>query len=92
MKTVIEAKVFKNGGSNAIRIPASFKLDAPIVYLSLDDEAGEITVSKNKPRPFAKLLALNDEHGVISDSEWQLARDSQDLENRLSIHEISELK
>ena len=92
MKTVIQAKVFKNGGSNAIRIPASFKLDSPIVYLSVDDEAGEIIVLKNNPRPFAKLLALHEKQGVISDSEWDLARDRQDIESRLSVRDLSELK
>ena len=92
MKTVIEAKVFKNGGSNAIRIPASFKLYEPIVYLSLDDESGEITVSKNKPRRFGKLLELHDEHGVISDEEWLQTRDNQDAEDRPSVRQLSELK
>ena len=92
MKTLVEAKVFKNGGSNAIRIPAAFKLDVPIVYLSFDDESGEITVSKNKPRPFAKLLELHAKHGVISESEWQLVRDPEDLETRPSLRELTDLK
>ena len=92
MKSVIEAKVFKNGGSNAIRIPASFKLDAQIVYLSLDDEAGEITISKNNPRMFAGLFALHEAQGVIAESEWNLSRDRHDMQNRRSVQELSELK
>jgi antitoxin VapB len=92
VKTIIQAKVFKNGGSNAIRIPASFKIDSRIVYLSLDDELGEITITKNSPRPFAKLLALHEKNGVISDAEWDVAREQQEAENRPSVRELSELK
>jgi antitoxin VapB len=92
VKNVIQAKVFKNGGSNAIRIPASFKLDSQIVYLSVDDEAGEITVLRNNPRPFAQLLALHEKQGVISDADWDVSRDRQDIESRLSVRDLSELK
>jgi antitoxin VapB len=89
---VVEAKVFKNGGSNAIRIPASFKLEAPVVYLSFDEDAGEITVSKNKPQPFAKLLALHEKYGMISDAEWDIVREPQEMETRPSISALAELK
>jgi hypothetical protein len=58
----------------------------------IDDEVGEITISKNSPRQFAKLLALHEKHGVISDSEWHQSRDGQETENRLSVRELSELK
>ena len=92
MKSVIEAKVFKNGGSNAIRIPASFKLDAQIVYLSIDDELGEITISNKKPRMFAGLFALHETQGVITESEWNLSRDRHDVQNRHSVQELTELK
>jgi len=92
VKSVIEAKVFKNGGSNAIRIPASFKLDAQVVYLSLDDEAGEIVISKSNPRPFSRLLALHETQGVISDSEWDIDRDRQDVQNRPSMQRLADMK
>lgn len=92
MKSVIAAKVFKNGGSNAIRIPASFKLEAQIVYLSVDDEAGEITISKKKPRMFAGLFALHETQGVISESEWNLSRDRHDGQNRRSVQDLTELQ
>ena len=42
MKTIVELKVFKNGGSNAVRIPASVKLTKPILYLEIDDESDEL--------------------------------------------------
>lgn len=91
MIRVVEAKVFKNGGSNAIRIPASFKLEAPVVYLSVDEDAGEITVSKNKPRPFAKLLALHEKYGMLSGDDWEMVREPQEMEIRPSIQAFAEL-
>ena len=88
MKNVVEAKVFKNGDSYAICLPPSFKLDAQIVYLSLDEEAGEIVISKNNPRPFAGLLALHEAQGVISEAEWTFDRDRQDVQDRSSVQDL----
>lgn len=92
MMKVVEAKVFRNGGSNAIRIPASFKLKNPVVYLTFDDESSEITISKNKPQPFANLLALHQKHGMISGAEWDIIRETQEMETRPSISALAELK
>lgn len=77
MKNVIEVKPFKNGGSNAIRIPASFKIENGVVYMTIDEASGDITISNRSPKPFAKLFNLLDEIGPISEAEWNLERDNE---------------
>lgn len=77
MKNVIEVKPFKNGGSNAVRIPASFKIENGVVYMTIDEESGDITISSRSPKPFAKLFKLLDEIGPITEDEWNLERDNE---------------
>ena len=80
MKTIIEAKVFKNGGSNAIRIPAIVKLTSPVVYLEIDEGSGDIIIHRDKPQRFAKLLALHAKYGPISDEDWDVEFDREPAE------------
>ena len=70
MKTILEAKVFKNGGSSAIRLPASLNITSGVVYLEVDDETGDIEIKRMKPSPFDELFALHEKYGPISDDEW----------------------
>lgn len=88
MKTVVEAKVFKNGGSNAIRIPAAFKIENEVVFLTIDDESEQITLSRQRPKPFAKLFELLDKHGPISDEDWDFERDNSIEPMRKSLQEL----
>jgi hypothetical protein len=70
LKTVLEAKVFKNGGSSAIRLPASLNITSGVVYLEVDDETGDIEIKRQNPNPFQELFALHDKYGPIDDDEW----------------------
>ena len=88
MKTIIELKVFKNGGSNAIRIPASIKLDEPVLFLEIDDESDEMGLFKERPQKFKRLFDLLDQHGPISDTEWGAERDDSEWPERESLEEL----
>jgi virulence-associated protein VagC len=88
MKTIVELKVFKNGGSNAVRIPASVKLTKPILYLEIDDESDELGLFKEQPQKFKRLFELLDQYGPISDSEWNLERDEAEWPERDSLKEL----
>jgi virulence-associated protein VagC len=70
LKTVLEAKVFKNGGSSAIRLPASLNITEGVVFLEVDDETGDIEIKRHNPNPFQELFALHEKYGPISDDEW----------------------
>ena len=45
------AKLFKNGASQGVRLPAEFRLEGEEVYVTRDNTAGDIVLSK---RPGAK--------------------------------------
>ncbi|MDR1512331.1 MAG: AbrB/MazE/SpoVT family DNA-binding domain-containing protein [Propionibacteriaceae bacterium] len=42
---VLKAAVFKNGGSQAVRIPAAFRFDTDSVYIRRDDN-GDVVLSE----------------------------------------------
>jgi virulence-associated protein VagC len=58
MKTVLEAKVFKNGGSSAIRLPASLNITSGVVYIEIDEETGAISIKRQKPNRLDAFFAL----------------------------------
>ncbi len=45
------AKLFKNGASQAVRLPAEFRFDGDEVYVTRDDRTGDVTLSS---RPGAR--------------------------------------
>lgn len=45
------AKLFKNGASQAVRLPAEFRFDGDQVYVTRDDATGDVVLSN---RPSAK--------------------------------------
>lgn len=45
------AKLFKNGASQAVRLPAEFRFEGEEIYVSRDDTTGDVVLSN---RPGAK--------------------------------------
>ncbi len=52
MSQVRVAKLFKNGASQAVRLPAEFRFDGDEVYISRDEKTQDVILSK---RPGAKV-------------------------------------
>jgi antitoxin VapB len=48
------AKLFRNGASQAVRLPAEFRFEGTEVYISRDEETGDVVLST---RPGAKAWA-----------------------------------
>jgi virulence-associated protein VagC len=88
LKTIVELKVFKNGGSNAVRIPASVRLEEPVLFLEIDDSSDVMGLYKERPQRFKRLFELLDQHGPISDSEWDLESDGSVWPERESLTEL----
>lgn len=44
--TNVPAKLFRNGGSQAVRLPAAFRFDGDTVYASRDEVTGNVTLSQ----------------------------------------------
>jgi antitoxin VapB len=50
------AKLFKNGRSQAVRLPASFRFDSEEIYIRRDPTTGDVILSA-KPRSFDRFFA-----------------------------------
>lgn len=51
MSETRKAKLFKNGASQAVRLPAEFRFEGDEVYITRDDSSGEVVLSS---RPGAR--------------------------------------
>jgi len=60
------AKLFMNGRSQAVRLPANFRFDCDEVYISRDPETGDVVISR-KPGSWTDFFALVDSMDVPSD-------------------------
>lgn len=53
------ARLFKNGNSQAVRLPADFRFDCDEVYISRDPSSGDVVLSSRPGgRTWEALLAL----------------------------------
>lgn len=51
MQETRTAKLFKNGSSQAVRLPAEFRFEGDEIYITRDDTSGDVVLSS---RPSAK--------------------------------------
>jgi len=60
-----KARLFTNGGSQAVRLPAEFRFDDKEVYIRRDENTGDVILSK-KPgwASWAEYFALRDGSAV----------------------------
>ena len=64
------AKLFQNGGSQAVRLPAEFRFDADEVYVYRDEATGNVVLSSEPTRHGMRdFMAFRDAH-PIPDEEW----------------------
>jgi antitoxin VapB len=66
MSQVVKAKVFMNGRSQAVRIPAEYRLTADEVYIRRDPKSGNLVLSE-APCGWDEIFAALDEAGVPED-------------------------
>jgi antitoxin VapB len=53
-----KARLFANGGSQAVRLPAEFRFDAEEVYIRRDEVTGDVILSVEPVRTWADFMAL----------------------------------
>lgn len=44
------ARLFHNGGSQAVRLPAEFRFEGDEVFVRRDEHSGDVILSKKKPK------------------------------------------
>jgi antitoxin VapB len=60
------AKLFRNGRSQALRLPAEYRFEGAEVYIRRDPETGDVIVSR-RPESWRDLFGLLDSLGVPRD-------------------------
>jgi len=56
----IKAKLFNNGRSQAVRIPAEFRFESPEVYIRKHPATGDVILSR-KPKTWDEFFSLLDQ-------------------------------
>jgi antitoxin VapB len=71
MGNVITAKLFRNGGSQAVRLPAEFRFEGvDEVQIWRDPETGNVVLSARKPRlTIEEFFKLCDELGPLDEED-----------------------
>lgn len=76
------AKLFRSGGSQAVRLPAEFRFDGDEVYIWRDEMTDTVVLS---PRPcvsLADFLALRDELADSDLAQYMRAREQPPAQQR----------
>ncbi len=60
------AKVFRNGRSQAVRLPVEYRFDGSEVYIRRDPESGDVILSR-RPESWDDFFELADRIGVPTD-------------------------
>jgi antitoxin VapB len=60
------AKIFMNGRSQAVRLPAEFRFDSKEVYIRKDPKTGDVVLSK-KPENWDSFIKARDEANFPDD-------------------------
>lgn len=75
------AKLFANGRSQAVRLPAAYRFDTPVVFIRQDALTGDIILSR-KPSDWAGFLTALDKvkvpAGFLSAKERQQGTQNRD--------------
>lgn len=67
------AKIFINGGSQAVRLPAEFRFADEQVYVRRDEATGDVILSSRPAKSWAEFMALRDSLGAVSHAKTFMA-------------------
>jgi antitoxin VapB len=60
------AKLFKNGRSQAVRLPADYRFEGSEVYVRRDPTTGDVILSR-RPNSWKKFFELTESFGIPDD-------------------------
>jgi antitoxin VapB len=60
-ETAKTAKLFNNGGSQAIRLPAEFRFSGAEVFIRRDERTGEVVLTPKERRTWASFVKLREQ-------------------------------
>jgi antitoxin VapB len=68
------AKLFTNGGSQAVRLPAEFRFDGDVVYIHRDPSSGDVVLSDRARADWRRFMALRSQLTPVP-KDFLIARD-----------------
>lgn len=74
------AKLFMNGGSQAVRLPAEFRFEADEVYIRRDPRNGNVILSLRPELSWVEFMAVRHQLGPLPDDA--LSERAQDTQRR----------
>jgi antitoxin VapB len=83
MAAAPKAKVFMNGRSQAVRIPAEFRFDAEEVYIRRSENGDVVLSTRPETKTLKEVFAMLDAAGVPED--FLSDRDTRPAEERDSL-------
>ena len=83
MATTPKAKVFMNGRSQAVRIPAEFRFDAEEVYIRRSENGDVVLSTRPETKTLKEVFAMLDAAGVPAD--FMADRDTGPAQERESL-------
>jgi antitoxin VapB len=75
------AKIFQNGRSQAVRLPATYRFDCKEVYISRDPATGNVILSR-KPESWDDFFAFVDANAKDIPSDFLANRDQSPPQKR----------
>ncbi|WOB06688.1 antitoxin [Piscinibacter gummiphilus] len=64
------AKLFTNGGSQAVRLPAEFRFEGDEVYIRRDPRTGNVILSARPELSWVEFMALRHQLGELPDDAF----------------------
>jgi antitoxin VapB len=77
------AKVFNNGGSQAVRLPAEFRFDSDQVYVRRDERTGDVILSTHPRSSWTEFMARRKELGPLPEDFLDDRRQGSETRNPL---------
>lgn len=74
------ARLFKSGGSQAVRLPADLRFPGDEVWVRRDERTGDVILSARPPGRWSEFVALRERLGPVPDDF--LAERDQPVEGR----------
>ncbi|HEU0165252.1 MAG TPA: AbrB/MazE/SpoVT family DNA-binding domain-containing protein [Thermomicrobiales bacterium] len=80
MAEVKIAKLFQNGGSQAVRLPAEFRFEGDEVFISRDATTGAVILSDHaQPSTWADFIAFRDSFKISDEERDEFDRVMNDI-------------
>jgi antitoxin VapB len=78
------AKLFTNGGSQAVRLPAEFRFDGDVVYIHRDPSSGDVVLSDRSRADWRRFMAIRAQLSPVPEDFLMNREQSSEQRNPLT--------